>query len=52
MESKESSFFYIFRAPIEKVYNIFITPTLLTGTFFQNAKILSMKHEDSIFFSN
>ena len=51
MESKESSFFYIFRAPIEKVYNIFITPTLLTGTFFQN-EILSMKHEDSIFLSN
>lgn len=47
MESKESSFFYIFRAPIEKVYNIFISPNLLTCTFFQNAKILSMKREES-----
>ena len=47
MESKESSFFYIFRAPIEKVYNIFVSPTLLTCTFFQNAKILSMKREES-----
>jgi hypothetical protein len=47
MESKESSFFYIFRAPIEKVFNVFRSPTLLTCTFFQNAKILSMKHEDS-----
>ena len=47
MESKESSFFYIFRAPIEKVYNIFVSPTLLTCTFFQNAKILNMKREES-----
>ena len=47
MESKESSFFYIFRAPIEKVYNIFVSPTLLTCTFFHNAKILSMKREES-----
>lgn len=47
MESKEASFFYIFRAPIDKVYNIFISPSLLTCTFFQNAKIVSMKREEA-----
>lgn len=48
MESKEASFFYIFHAPIDKVYSIFCSPTLITCTFFQNAKIISMKRDTSL----
>ena len=47
MDSKEASLFYIFRAPIDKVYNIFINPQLFTCTFFQNCKMLSMMHEEN-----
>ena len=48
LESKESSFFFIFHAPLEKVYNIFKSAELITATFYQNADIISMKRSTTM----
>ena len=49
MEEKElnfddnNSFYYIFHAPLEKVYNIFKTPSLHFYLFFPNSSFVSLK---------
>ena len=47
-EIKEQSFFYIFHAPLDKVYEIFKTPDLITKTFLCDAKIKSLKRNTSL----
>lgn len=47
-EMKEISFFYIFHAPLDKVYAIFRSPELLTATFHQNSEVISMKRNTTL----
>ena len=42
---EKRSFYYIFHSPLDKVYNIFKTPSLHCCIFFQNLSLLSMKKD-------
>ena len=44
---EKRSFYYIFHSPLDKVYNIFKTPSLHCCIFFQNLKLVSMKRDTS-----
>ena len=44
---EKRSFYYIFHSPLDKVYNIFKTPSLHCNIFFQNLSLISMKKETS-----
>ena len=44
---EKRSFYYIFHSPLDKVYNIFKTPSLHCCIFFQNLSLLSMKKDTS-----
>lgn len=47
-DTKETSFFYIFHSPIEKVYNIFRSKDLITATFHQNVDITQIKRKTTL----
>jgi hypothetical protein len=44
---EKKSFYYIFHSPLDKVYNIFKTPSLHCCIFFQNLSLISMKRDSS-----
>ena len=44
---EKRSFYYIFHSPLDKVYNIFRTPSLHCCIFFQNLSLVSMKRDTS-----
>ena len=44
---EKRSFYYIFHSPLDKVYNIFKTPSLHCCIFFQNLSLVSMKRDTS-----
>ena len=44
---EKRSFYYIFHSPLDKVYNIFKTPSLHCCIFFQNLSLISMKKDTS-----
>ena len=44
---EKRSFYYIFHSPLDKVYNIFKTPSLHCNIFFQNLSLISMKKDSS-----
>ena len=44
---EKHSFYYIFHSPLDKVYNIFKTPSLHCNIFFQNLSLISMKKDSS-----
>jgi len=44
---EKRSFYYIFHSPLDKVYNIFRTPSLHCCIFFQNLSLISMKKDTS-----
>jgi len=44
---EKRSFYYIFHSPLDKVYNIFKTPSLHCCIFFQNLSLISMKRDTS-----
>ena len=46
-EEEKRSFYYIFHSPLDKVYNIFKTPSLHCNIFFQNLSLISMKKDTS-----
>ena len=44
---EKRSFYYIFHSPLDKVYNVFKSPTLHCNIFFQNLSLISMKKDTS-----
>ena len=44
---EKRSFYYIFHSPLDKVYNIFKTPSLHCYIFVQNLSLISMKKDTS-----
>jgi hypothetical protein len=44
---EKRSIYYIFHSPLDKVYNIFRTPSLHCCIFFQNLSLVSMKRDTS-----
>ena len=44
---EKRSFYYIFHSPLDKLYNIFKTPSLHCNIFFQNLSLISMKKDSS-----
>ena len=45
---EKRSFYYIFHSPLDKVYNIFKTPSLHCNIFFQNLSLKTMKKDSSL----